>query len=311
MSQKDKFITINNSFSNENNKIQDNINIFKPIFQKWPNNSFIDLYKSNNINKKEKKMNFIVEHNKNSTFLNINNATFPFNKNINEINIENKEKIQNIENEKQIIKFINNNHKNKTKDFPKNEKKLNKKKIKKIHTSFDDDNILRKIQVQFLSFIVNFSNDVIYFFSNDLSFPRFHHLDYEIKKVVNKITVKKLKNKTIGDILKSDITPKMKKSSKDINTIVYNEIISKYPFLEKFFEINYINLFKQYYNNENNIFEFNGQIIPLSNETKRKTYNYLIQKKNKIFQEKIKYVSINYYLNTYKRIKRPNFIINA
>ena len=98
MSQKDKFITINNSFSNENNKIQDNIKIFKPIFQKWPNNSFIDLYKSNNINKKEKKMNFIVEHNKNSTFLNINNATFPFNKNINEINIENKEKTKKVEN---------------------------------------------------------------------------------------------------------------------------------------------------------------------------------------------------------------------
>ena len=73
--------------------------------------------------------------------------------------------------------------------------------------------------------------------------------------------------------------------------------------------MNYLTLFKEYYyTNEKNTFEFNGHIIPLSEKTKTKTFSNLIKRYNS-YKEKIIYVSVNYYLNNYKRIKKSNFQI--
>ena len=53
----------------------------------------------------------------------------------------------------------------------------------KKHTASDDDNILRKIQVQFISFIINYSNDVVSSFVDDYkNNPCFKDVDYEQKK---------------------------------------------------------------------------------------------------------------------------------
>ena len=87
------------------------------------------------------------------------------------------------------------------------------KEIKnKKHTASDDDNILRKIQVQFISFIINYSNDVVSFFVDDYkNKPFFKDVGYELKKVVNRKNIEILKGKTIGEIIQSKINPKIKK----------------------------------------------------------------------------------------------------
>ena len=186
-------------------------------------------------------------------------------------------------------------------------KELNDILIKKKHTASDDDNVLRKIQVNFISFIINFSNDVISYFVDDIDNKlQFQNIDYEIKKIVNVTFVKNLKSQPIKEILKYKISPKIKKKQEDENEKILDIISKEYPSVNEFFEKKYLDLFKEYYCNENNIFKVNGKIIPLSNKTKKKTYSFLIKKNHKL-SEKIKYVCINYLLNDYKRIKRPNF----
>jgi len=96
----------------------------------------------------------------------------------------------------------------------------------------------------------------------------------------------------------------MKKHDGSVNKIIYNTIYKKYPIIHEYMERNYLTLFKEYYNNKNKTFEVNGQSIQLSIRTK--TFSDLTTKNYK-YKEKLKYVAINYFLNCYKRIKKPNF----
>ena len=187
-------------------------------------------------------------------------------------------------------------------------KRVKKKDIfnRKVHSAADDDNILRKIQVHFLSFIVNFTNDIICAFITGKDIPLFKNLDYKIKKVVNHKSVEILKNKTVGEILQLRVSPKMKINHENVNRNTYYVILEKLPFIHEYFEMKYLTLFKEYYTNQNKVFEVNGKTIQIS--VKTKTFKDLI-KKNHRFSERLKYVSINYILNTYKRMKRPNFKI--
>ena len=195
------------------------------------------------------------------------------------------------------------NYENKKLLSKRGRKQLDSKK--KIHRASDDDNILRKIQVHFLSFIVNFSNDVIKTFISDKNIPLFKNLDYKIKKTVNHKSVETLKTKTIGEILQSRVSPKIKVNHENENKNTYNKILQKCPLIFDYFQKNYLSLFREYYYNENKIFVFNGKNIQLSNKTN--TFKELVLKNYK-YAERLKYVSVNYILNTYKRIKKPNFI---
>ena len=186
-------------------------------------------------------------------------------------------------------------------------KYLNKKRP---HSGSDDDNVLRKIQVKFLSFIIALTNDIVSSLINDknVPVPHFNDLDYAIKKVVNHKFVELLKNKTIGDIVRFKISPKIKKN--ESNKSVYDQFLEKCPIIKDFFERRYLSLFEEYYENKNNIFTFNKKDISLSKKTEDKTYNRLINKHFR-YKEKIKNVSINYYLNSYKRLKKPKFTTSS
>ena len=209
------------------------------------------------------------------------------------------------------IELIKTNQKKEIKKLRK-KRKLNRE-VKEIaikrHTASDDDNILRKIQVQYISFIIHCSNDVVSFFVDDYTNnPCFKDVDYELKKVVNHEKVESLKEKTIGDIIQFDITPKIKKKEKNENEKSLKLILKKCPSLQKYFKTNYLEFFKKYYKNENDYLEVNGQIIPFSDKTKTKTFSSLIEKKkNNNLKERIKYVCINYLMNSYKKMKKPNF----
>ena len=201
---------------------------------------------------------------------------------------------------------------------PEKAKTLNKKKPfrgrkriqdnnlnKRIHSTSDDDNVLRKIQVHYLSFLVNFTNDVIRTFIEDKNVPQFKNLDYKIKKIINHKVVEDFKTKTIGEILKSRISPKMKTYDSFANNNIYNDICDRSPLMEEFLQTQNIKLFKEYYNNKDRKFEVNGKIIQLSIKTK--TYNDLILK-NYQYKDKINYFTTIYFLNSYKRRKKSNFM---
>ncbi len=183
-----------------------------------------------------------------------------------------------------------------------------KRKNKKIHTASDDDNILRKIQVHFLSFVTNYINDIIKKFISDKKVPLFKNIDYKIKKLVNHKFIEELKSKNIAELLQLRPSPKMKIHDEYVNKNIYNKICLICPFMKEYLQQSYLSLFKEYYTNNNRIFIVNGQLIPLSSRTK--TFSDLISK-NYAYKEKIKYIVINYFLNKYKRLKKPNFKINV
>ena len=57
------------------------------------------------------------------------------------------------------------------------------KESKRQHNALDQDNIIRKIQVHFLSFIIYFSNDLILTFLPTYKDLAFKNIQYELKKI--------------------------------------------------------------------------------------------------------------------------------
>ena len=160
------------------------------------------------------------------------------------------------------------------------------KKNYREHKGSDDDNLLRKIQVHFLSFVINYTNDLIKNLSNIKKVPIFKPLDYKIKRNINHKFVEYLKSKNISDILQLSVSPKYKKHGDNVNKKIYNKVCTKFPFMTKFFGKSYLSLFREYYYNNKFFFE-NGKIIQLSNKTQ--TFNDLIIKDSK-YKDQLNYL---------------------
>ena len=175
----------------------------------------------------------------------------------------------------------------------------------RIHKGSDDDNLLRKIQVHFLSFIINYSNDIIKaFIEHNNQIPLFKMLDYKIKKIANHKYIDELKNKKICDILQLRVSPKMKIHGETVNKQIYSKICTMFPFLTNFFEKTCQNVFREYYFGKSKLFEVNGKIIPFSKKTK--TFSDLIIKNYK-FRENLKKVANKNYLNDIKIPEKNNY----
>lgn len=111
-----------------------------------------------------------------------------------------------------------------------------KTKEKKFHNKFTIDNILRKIQVHYLNFIVAFINTIL----NYLGFKaKLFYLDYKFKQNICKQNIKSLKNSTLGEILSRQISGKYKTVNKYENRIILDEIIN-YPILKKILSEKYL-----------------------------------------------------------------------
>ena len=137
----------------------------------------------------------------------------------------------------------------------------------KIHDKYTIDNILIKIQVHYITFIVSFINEIL----ENLGFKqRFLHLDYSIKKNVKIEYINYLKNEDIGKILCNKISNKYKKE-KNINFEIYNEL-KEDKILKNFFSKKYSLLFKSIYYNSNKIIDLKeygkDQTISLSDKVK-------------------------------------------
>lgn len=128
----------------------------------------------------------------------------------------------------------------------KNKDNLNKKEKKK-HDKFSSDNLLRKIQVNYLSFIIYFLNDILKNFNYQ---HRFLKLDYEFKKQVKKNSVDSLKNKSIEEIVSNKISEKYRKHDENINKNIC-EILKKDDVLNNILSEKYPQLFRNIYFNSN------------------------------------------------------------
>lgn len=114
----------------------------------------------------------------------------------------------------------------------------------KYHDKNGYDNILRRIQVDFISFIIFYANAILQAFCN----YKFLKIDCKYTKNVNKSVIQDIKNKNISEILCQNISNKYKKiENKEFNKLILGLFIYKNPEIKEIFSDTYINLFKNIY----------------------------------------------------------------
>ena len=187
-------------------------------------------------------------------------------------------------------------------------RKQNKNNNKKTHEATDDDNIHRKIQVHFISFITHFINDIIKTFIKSRNETLFKNIDYKLKKIVNQKYFHDLKSKKIAEIIKMRPSPKMKNHESFVNEGIYNKVCRLCPFMFEFLEQNFMTFFKEYYySNKNKIYFVNGKQIIISERTKN--FNDLINK-NYAYKEKIKFIVLNNFFEDDRAFEKIKFKTN-
>ena len=149
---------------------------------------------------------------------NSNISLFLGNKEIKDIN--DKDITENEKNNLYFVKNLKKIQKEKSVKFIIKKKKRGrekKKNLKKIHDKNTIDNVLRKIQVNYMSFLISFINEIL----NNLKYKeKFCKLDYKIKQNVNNKFFESLKTKNIGEIICSNISGKYKKDGKNNKDIL-------------------------------------------------------------------------------------------
>ena len=111
------------------------------------------------------------------------------------------------------------------------------------HDKFSNDNLLRKIQIHYISFLISIINLIL----RDLNYEeQFLKLNYNIKKNINKKFFESLKNKKLSEIICNKISKKYKKYDSNINIKIYNKIKNN-EILKNFFNENYLSFFKNIY----------------------------------------------------------------
>ena len=223
---------------------------------------------------------------------NENNSIYPNNTNNNSENemyqYINEPNLPLYENENEIYNDVSNDVL-KNKRGRKNKLKTTKKS-RKTHSNKSFDNLLRKIQVHFLTFLIGFVNDILkkdHNYSHKFSFKQ---IKTEIKNNVKYENVSKLKEMTVGDILQKDISKKYKRYNKCYNREIFEKIQRKSNWFDELFKMKYLELFNYYYNEgfPKKIFFYKKSEIILSPKTK--SFYYLIEEYKDLRQDLIKTV---------------------
>ena len=170
-----------------------------------------------------------------------------------------------------------------------------KKKNKKEHRAWSRDNIISKIQIHFLNFVIFFLNDCIHQIlkNNRMNFKKFN---YKEKSNSTFEHANMLKNLTINELLEFFIiSKKYTRYNENINK-TNKEKLEQNPWFKKFLKIKYTTLFYYYFNkcqSLKEIFLFGEKII-LSKKTK--PFSELLQKNEK-YKEEIIETAKDVYLN--------------
>lgn len=175
-------------------------------------------------------------------------------------------------------------------------RKINNKFKNKIHDSSSYDNIITKVQVHFLSFVINLMNDCILYFLKNPDIKFFNFL-YAEKSNIKQKYLENLKKCTIEDLLKNMKISKKYDKSKKYNNKNLVEKLTNLPWFNKIFEMNFLELFLIYHNNEQPLEELSifDETIKLSNKTES-FYNLLLNNKN-LKKEIIEYTQMTYIID--------------
>ena len=168
---------------------------------------------------------------------------------------------------------------------------------KKIHTKNEYDSIITHVQVDFIKFIINLSNDILTSEFGKNKELRFKDISYKIKRKINFDYMESLKNSSIKNVILNPVSHKFKGNNENYNEIIYNKVINSTEWLKEFFNMNFLSLFKKYYFNKYqrlNQITIKGKVINLSNKTN--TF-YELYKKNNDEKKKllIKYINKAYF----------------
>ena len=143
-----------------------------------------------------------------------------------------------------------------------NDSLLSKKRKRKSHDKFDKDNIKRKVQVNYLKFLVEFVNKIILkifdkFNKNNIieikskkqiENYQFKSLNYDFSKKIDSSSFNKYKSKKISEIFKENTSPKYKKYN---NVDVYDNIIHINKKLNNILNKPYLEFFEAFYQKQN------------------------------------------------------------
>lgn len=183
-----------------------------------------------------------------------------------------------------------------------------KERQKKIHGKLALDNILTKMQIHFINFIINLCNDVIKLNCKDNNLT-FKSVNHRFKSRIAFNHFNNLKKGPIKRILEEKISNKYKKSEANHNIIILNKIINESEWLNKFFNMNYVILFSKYHNNCKPLKKivFEGKEIKLSHKTKS---FFDLLRKNKQIKDEIIMIAQKAYFDGRQNRKENTFVIN-
>lgn len=181
-------------------------------------------------------------------------------------------------------------------------KNNNKKQIRKrkTHVKYAFDNVLTKIQVHFLNFLVDFANDALKHTIKDRKYY-FRKLNYNFKRNIKYNHFNELKTLKIKEILSQDISNKYKLTPKETNKEIILRVTIFSNWLKAFFDIDYLKAFSIYYNKLKPLKKviFQGIEINLSSQTK--SFNNLL-KNNKEMKDIIITAVQDVYFNGNKNL---------
>lgn len=181
---------------------------------------------------------------------------------------------------------------------------LNKKKKRPRHDKFAKDNIKRKINRYYSKFVCSLLNEIIKQLLNENI--QFFELPYSFIKDVTQSAFNSMKNKTLGDVFKYNVSPKYKNCNNytDLNTIVYDKVTSRSEILKKILDKPYFEFFKEflYHKKIINLYKYglNKDILLLNNN------NFFddLKKKNKTND----LIADQKYFNKIESIINKNFL---
>ena len=149
----------------------------------------------------------------------------------------------------------------------------------KVHTKESSDNILRKIQVHFLSFVVSFMNVLL----KKSEYPyEFIGIDYNIKKVISKKSFLSFKEKDIGEILCLKASPKFRTKNEENNSIIY-EKVKENKDVNYFLSKNFMKLFKDVYLKNKRSINENGIVFDLPEKVE--TFDDFLNKQKRKYDD--------------------------
>ena len=191
---------------------------------------------------------------------------------------------------------------------------VEKNSLEKEHGKYDFDNVLTKIQVHFINFLINLANDAIntQFNSKYYITHKFKQINYKEKKNIRHNYIMDCFKKPIKDIIQLDITTKYKNFDSKYNKELYAQLTAQSEWLKDFLDLKFIDVFCDYYYNlgkELKSFNFKDKKVNISKSTK--SFKYLLEKEVNLVQEIISIVKDVYLSKAEKETNNGNrFNIN-